>query len=235
MLFMLQKWKGGRKRAARARPGSWPNMSGCFLQLFALCRQNNKMLSFDVLSDASGPVCLLKIGRFVLFRGNFKCPERFWHPENFKPHLVLNTAQATTCPPSKTFFSSLFFKAVLNRCFLEKLLLLLSNYWNPHLRHDPPLQKEKQSSITVCPFDLKEKKKKAGCCGDAGPTLAANYFCELLRGFFLIFTSVKNCFIASFACVSGSQTEEQTRREILIYTNRFISRNCLDLKKQQLK
>lgn len=49
--------------------------------------------------------------------------------KTFKPHLALNKAPATTCPPSNTFFLFLFFfLSSINRCFLEKLLLLLSNY-----------------------------------------------------------------------------------------------------------
>lgn len=63
--------------------------------------------------------------------------------------------------------STFFWLAVLNRCFLEKLLLLLSNYWNPHLKHDTLLLKELFSSNTVCPFSFKQEKStavKTGVC-----------------------------------------------------------------------
>lgn len=54
-----------------------------------------------------------------------------------KPSLLQGLLLQTELnqPPVSTA-QHFFWLAVLNRCFLEKLLLLLSNYWNPHLKHD---------------------------------------------------------------------------------------------------
>lgn len=123
---------------------------------------------------------------------------------------------------------------MLNRCFLEKLLLLLSNYWNPHLRHDTSLQKEKKNQVLQFVLSiLRRKKRKQAAVETAGPTLAANYFSELQRGFLDFFTSVKNCFIASFVCVAGCRTEEQTQRGMLMKTKQIYFKELFRLKKKK--
>lgn len=74
-----------------------------------LSSQNNKLLSFDVLLDASGPVCLRKTAFALYFRGILGVQRNSDTLKTLKSHLVLNKAQATTWQPSKTFFSFLFF------------------------------------------------------------------------------------------------------------------------------
>lgn len=97
------------------------------------------------------------------FMGNFKCPERFWHPKNFKVTPGAEQSSGNHVSTEQDFLSflflSFFFKPVLNRCFLEKLLLLLSNYWNPHLRHDTSLQKGKKNQVLQFVLSILRKKE----------------------------------------------------------------------------
>lgn len=71
-------------------------------------------------------------------------------------HTMLNQPPVSTVQHVFFFFFFFFWLAALNRCFLEKLLLLLGNNRKPHLKHDALLLKELCSSDTLCPLDFKQ-------------------------------------------------------------------------------
>lgn len=81
-------------------------------------------------------------------------------------------------------------------------------------------RKEKKSSITACPFDLKEKRKQAAV-ETAGPTLAANYFCELQRGFFYFYVSdMLLCCVFCLCCWiqnGGADPERDANEDKQVY------------------
>lgn len=89
-----------------------------FAAFHALSSQNNKMLSFDVLSDVKGDVPLYFGGILNVQRDSDAL-------KTLKSHLVLNKAQATTCLPSKTFFSFfLFFFSSIKQMLFGKAVVV---------------------------------------------------------------------------------------------------------------
>lgn len=111
VIYAVKVKKGWKRAATRAHPGSRPHLSGWFLHLFALwgvkittccylmCYQTPRVQFVFVKWDVPG---------FFLW-GILSVQRDSDTLKTLKSHLMLNKAQATTCPPSKTFFLFFFF------------------------------------------------------------------------------------------------------------------------------